>query len=92
MSILITAWMEDEVESPHTLPSLSSDRKSSLDVDVDRPSLPLPPSSPPMFPVNFSVSIIGLAVFVWEDSSPVSSVPDDEDEIKDVPRPALDDM
>ena len=84
----ITVSMEDGVESPHTLPSLSSDRESSLDVDVDTPSSPLPPSSPPMSPMSFSVSIVSRSVsplLFGRDSSPLSEVPDDEDAVMDVP-------
>jgi len=99
ISIPATASMVDEVESPHTLPSLSSDRESSLDVDIDTPSSPLPPSSPPLSPMSFSVSIISRSVspLLFErDSSPLSEVPDDEDAIMDVPEllgaPALDDV
>ena len=70
------------MESPHTLPLLSSDRVSSLNIDVDTPSSPFPPSSPPMFPVpvSFSVSplLFGRVPF------PLSEVPDNEDASMDV--------
>ncbi|KIM45580.1 hypothetical protein M413DRAFT_24753 [Hebeloma cylindrosporum] len=92
----IMPLMEDQVESPHTVPSLSSDRESSFDADVDTPSSPLPPSSPPLSPMGFSVSIVSRSVsplFFERDSSPLSEVPDDEDATMDVPGllPALDD-
>jgi hypothetical protein len=45
------------VESPHTLPLLGSDRETSLDVDIDAPSSPLPPSSPLLSLVSFSVTL-----------------------------------
>ena len=80
--------VDDDVESPHTLPSLSSDRESSLDVDVDTPSSPLPSSSPPLSPMSFSVSIISRSVspLLFErDSSPLSEVSDEDDAIMDVP-------
>ena len=87
--------MEDEVESPHTLPSLSSDRESSSDVDVDAPSSPLPPSSPSLSPVSFSVSIVSRSVsplLFARDSSPLSEVPDGEDAIMEVPGFVVDDV
>jgi len=91
----ITAPMEDEVESPHTLPSLSSDRESSLDVDIDAPSSPLPPSSPPLSPVSFSVSIVSRSVspiLFARDSSPLSEAPEDDDAIMNVPGFVEDDV
>ena len=91
----ITSSMEDEVESPHTLPSLSSDRESSPDVDIDAPSSPLPPSSPPLSPVSFSVSIMSRSVsplLFARDSSPLSEVPDDEDAIMEIPGFVEDDV
>lgn len=68
--------LQPEAESPHTLPSLTSDWESMLDVDVDerryeRPSSPLPPSSPMSYSASRSVS---PASSLMRSSSPLSEV------------------
>jgi len=53
----------DHVESTDSLPSLSSDRESSMGIDEhDIPSSPLPPSSPPLSPIGLSVSMMSRSV------------------------------
>ncbi|KAF8971276.1 hypothetical protein BDZ97DRAFT_1350388 [Flammula alnicola] len=86
--------LSEEVESPHTLPSLTSDRESSQEEDEHEvPSSPLPSSSPPMSPMSFSVSRMSRSVSPisfardsssFRDSSPLSDVPDDELETEDM--------
>lgn len=65
-----------EASSPHTLPSLTSDRESTSDPeeqDYRAPSSPLPSSSPPLSPMSFSVSAISRSVspLVFAPSSPL---------------------
>jgi hypothetical protein len=80
---------EDEISSPHTLPSLIADAESEGDVNIELdalgvPSSPLPPSSPPLSPLSQSISIISRSSsplsFAFEgSSSPLSELPDDYD-------------
>ena len=84
---------QPEAESPHTMPSLTSDWESIPDIDVDgqeyeRPSSPLPPSSP----MSYSVSILSRSVSLasspeMRPSSPlseISSLDQEERQVGDV--------
>lgn len=89
ISIQNLAESELQAESPRTMPSLTSDWESIPDIDVDghgyeRPSSPLPPSSP----MSYSVSILSRSVSpasspVMRPSSPLSEVSSlDQEEIQ----------
>ena len=72
--------LQPEAESPHTMPSLASDWESIPDIEVDaheydRPSSPLPPSSP----MSYSESILSRSVSLASSpmirsSSPLSEI------------------
>ncbi|KAJ3502910.1 hypothetical protein NLJ89_g8674 [Agrocybe chaxingu] len=89
---------EDQLDSPNTVPSLSSDRESSTDADDhEMPASPLPPSSPPLSPMSFSVSIMSRSVSplsfapespAMRSSSPLSELSDDEEDEEPQPVPA----
>ena len=70
--------LQPETESPHTIPSLTSDWDSIPDIDLDgpeyeRPSSPLPPSSPISYPISIlSGSISPFSSPVMRSSSPLS--------------------
>lgn len=93
-SIPIIPPTDEDVESPHTLPSLSDDRESSVDVDDhDLPSSPLPSSSPPMSPTSITVGMLSRSVspvslaydaFSMRSSSPLSELPDDDEDLEEI--------
>ncbi|KAF8800792.1 hypothetical protein BYT27DRAFT_7174996 [Phlegmacium glaucopus] len=76
--------LQPEAESPRTMPSMTSDWESIPDIDVDgyeRPSSPLPPSSPISYSLSRSVSPASSPMM--RPSSPLSEVSSlDQEEIQ----------
>ncbi|KAF9526560.1 hypothetical protein CPB83DRAFT_896064 [Crepidotus variabilis] len=96
IAVPIDPLPQDDVTSPQTLPSLTSDEDSCEDVDVtlevEDPGIllsPLPPSSPPLSPLSRSMSVLSRSSsplsFLLDErsSSPLSDLPDDYDDEDD---------